>query len=65
MDALYHSLADSLGLSPVNTALLLGIVFLVRQRVALLETQVEEWAKRNDRVERSLIKAGIDLLEME
>lgn len=65
MDALYNSIINSLGLSPVNTSLLVVIFFLVRQRLLFLETQVEEWVKRNDRVERSLIKAGIDLLEME
>lgn len=61
MDDLYHSLASSLGLSPINTALLVAIFFLVRQKLSF----IEEIAKRNDRVERSLIKAGIDLLEME
>lgn len=65
MDALYHSLSDSLGLSPINTALLAVIFFMVKQRLTGLEESLEREMKRNDRIERSLYRAGIDLLEME
>lgn len=65
MDAIYHSLTDSLGLSPINTALLAVIFFMVKQRLTELEESLEKEMKRNDRIERSLYRAGIDLLEME
>jgi len=65
LDAVYHSLVVGLGLSPVNTTLLAIIFYLVRQRLALIEETVKLEAKRNDRIEKSLYRAGIDLLEME
>lgn len=65
MDALYTSLTSSIGLSPFNTALLAVIFLMVRQRLTGLEESLEREMKRNDRIERSLYRAGIDLLEME
>lgn len=65
MDALYNSLVTGLGLSPVNTALLAIIFLMVRQRLTGLEESLKREMKRNDRIERSLYRAGIDLLEME
>ena len=65
MDAILNSLGSSVGLSPFNTALLAVIFFMVKQRLTGLEECLEREMKRNDRIERSLYRAGIDLLEME
>ena len=65
MDAFYHNIVVGLGLSPVNTSLLAVIFFLARQRFSYFKEEIVKVAKKNDRVERSLIKAGIELLDME
>jgi hypothetical protein len=65
VDALYTSFTSSIGLSPFNTALLAVIFLMVKQRLTTLEESIEREMKRNDRIERSLYRAGIDLLEME
>lgn len=65
MDAFYHFVVDNLALSPLNTALLGIIFFLAKQRYTEQAETLTHLQKRNERVERSLIKAGIDLLEME
>jgi hypothetical protein len=62
---IYNSLTNSFGLSPFNTALLAVIFLMVKQRLKELEESLQREMKRNDRIERSLYRAGIDLLEME
>lgn len=65
MNDIYSRIISDIGLSPVNTTLLIIIFVLVKQRLTELESQLMDLIKRNDRVERSLIKVGIDLLERE
>lgn len=61
----YNGVIASLGLSPINTSLLVIIFMLARQRYLTQEEAIEKQQKLTDRIERSLIRAGIELMEME
>lgn len=61
----YNGVIASLGLSPINTSLLVIIFMLARQRYLSQEEAIEKQQKLTDRIERSLIRAGIELMEME
>lgn len=65
MDAFYTFLTSNFGVSPLNTTLLLIIFFLAKQRYEDQAEKLIHVMKRNERVERSLLQAGIQLLDME
>lgn len=61
----YNDLVANLGLSPVNTSLLVVIFILARQRYQAQEETIAKLGKLVNRLERSLLSAGIELYEME
>ncbi len=65
MDALYNFIVDGFRLSSINTALLGVIFILAKQRYQDQEEVIQHLRKRVERAERTLYRAGFDLLEME
>lgn len=61
----YNDLVANFGLSPVNTSLLVVIFVLARQRYQAQEETIARLGKLVNRLERSLLSAGIELYEME
>lgn len=64
MDALYK-LINNLGINPLDTALLVCIALLARQRFTDLIKELTGHESRLDRIEKSVIAAKIPLLPLE
>lgn len=65
MDNALYTWVASLGVSPLNTVLLGIIALLARQRIVGLVDSQKECDERTDRIEDSLLAAGIKLLPKE
>ena len=65
MDAFYSWLANSSGLSPINTGLLLVVFILARQKINELVRTIEAFKRRIERNERTMIQHGLRLMELE
>jgi hypothetical protein len=65
MDAFYIYFANHFGISPLNTLLLLIIFFVAKKHYTQITETLEHSLKRIERNERSMLKAGIELLDME
>lgn len=60
-----HDWIISLGLSPLNTILLVVLALVARQKIIQLMDDVSCCRRRNERIERSLIRIGIKLLPLD
>lgn len=65
IDALYNYITHNFGISPLNTFLLLIIFFVAKAHYTEITETLNHAMKRLERNERSMLKAGIELLDME
>lgn len=65
MENAFFNWLASLGLSPLNTVLLVVIAWLARQRIMGIISDVKACDKRQDRIEKSLIAVGIPLIKLD
>ena len=65
MDALYSWFINGSGLSPINTGLLLVVFILARQKINELVRTIEGCKRRIERNERTMIRHGLRLMELE
>ena len=65
MDALIAEFVRDIGLSPLNVVLAACVVYIVRERYHAIQADLVIVMQRNERLEKSLLAAGIPLLELE